>query len=75
MNTAPVAVYGISPTALPIRREGLGDHFFCCDLLENFELGWRGFTEILLRILVVRIGRVLDISHICNNNASMTRSQ
>ena len=46
VNTAAVAIHRISPTAFPIGCEGLGDHLFCCDLFENFELrGW-GFTNI-----------------------------
>ena len=75
VNAAAIAVDGVSPTSFPIGREGLGDHLFCSDLFENFQLGRRRFPDIFGRVFIVRIRRVFDVSHICNNNASMGELQ
>src|SRR6185369_4041299 len=70
-----IAVNRISPASLPIGRKCLGDHLFSCYLFEDLKLCRRRFTYIFGRILVVRIRRVLDVSHTCNNTAFLRHWQ
>ena len=70
VDAAPIAVDRKAPTTFPIGSEGLCNYFFCRRFLKDLELcRWR-LADVFSRVPVIRIRRILDVSHRCNDIAS-----
>ena len=75
VDAASVTVDRVAPPAFPIGGKRFCDHLLCCGFLKNLELCGRRFANVLGGVAVVRIWWIRDVSHRCNNSATVAFSQ
>src|SRR5258708_26049419 len=75
VHATAIAIECISPTAFPVGRERLGYYLFSRQLLEYLKFCRRRLANVLSGIFVVGIRWVSNLSHKCNNNASVVKMQ